>query len=177
MSRTGKLPIKIVSGVSFSMNGSDVTITGPKGTLSFDTKFYANVENKDGAIVVSPKDNNVFSMKIWGTIRSILNNMVIGVTEGFKKDLELFGVGYRANVQGNKLVLNLGYSHDINFEIPNGIKILCPEPTKITVEGIDKELVGQVAANIKKYRKIEPYKGKGVRYAGQRILRKEGKKK
>ncbi len=177
MSRTGKLPIKIAEGVNFSMSGSDVTITGPKGTLKFDTRFYANVESKDGAIFVSPKAEDVFSMKIWGTIRSIINNMVIGVTSGFKKELELFGVGYRANVQGSKLVLNLGYSHDINFVIPEGIKISCPEPTKITVEGIDKELVGQVAANIKKYRKIEPYKGKGVRYAGQRILRKEGKKK
>ncbi len=177
MSRTGKLPIKIINGVSFSMDGSDVTITGPKGTLKFDTRFHAKVESKDDAVVVSPKADDVFSMKMWGTVRSILNNMVIGVTEGFKKDLELFGVGYRANVQGDKLVLNLGYSHDINFVIPEGIKISCPEPTKITVEGIDKELVGQVAANIKKYRKIEPYKGKGVRYAGQRIFRKEGKKK
>ena len=179
MSRIGKLPIPVPSGVDVQIEGataSTVTVKGPKGTLSHVVAEPITVEREDGILEVKRPDDERRNRALHGLTRSLVNNMVIGVTDGFTKDLEIVGVGYRATAQGpNRLELALGFSHPVVVNAPDGITFEVPTPTKIAVRGSNKELVGQVAANIRKIRKPEPYKGKGIRYAGERILRKAGK--
>ena len=177
MSRIGKNPVAIPAGVTLSQSGQVVTVKGPKGELNF-TIPDAIIGNLEGAkFTVSPVEGNKNAKALWGTVRTMVSNMIEGVTSGFKKELELRGVGYRAQAQGTKLTMQLGYSHDVVYEAPEGISIAAPKPTQIVVEGIDKQKVGQVAAEIRSYRKPEPYKGKGVRYVGEYVRQKEGKKK
>lgn len=175
MSRIGKLPIPIPSGVEVKTTGADVQIKGPKGALSRSFPSAVTVATEDGNIVVTRSGDDKPAKALHGLTRALLNNMVLGVTEGFKKNLEVLGVGYRANVQGKTLVMELGYSHPINFPFPEGIEIKV-EKNLITVEGADKEKVGQAAAEIRAFRKPEPYKGKGVRYSGERVRTKVGKR-
>ena len=177
MSRVGKKPIPAPNGVTVTVKGQDVSVKGPKGTLNFRAHDDVEVAFGDGAISVKPRHETPRARALWGTTRAVIANNVKGVTEGFEKNLEMTGVGYRAAMQGKNLQLNLGYSHEIIYQPPEGISIACPKPTEITVTGIDKQVVGQVAAEIREYRGPEPYKGKGVKYAGERIVRKEGKKK
>ena len=178
MSRVGKYPVIIPEGVNASVNGNVVNVKGKLGELScaYDAND-VSTKLEDGKVVVSPLSDNRTSRSLWGTTRANINTLVKGVNEGFCKNLELVGVGYKARMEGTKLVLSLGFSHDINFPAPEGIKISCESPTQIKVFGVDKQLVGQVAAQIRKYRKPEPYKGKGVRLEGEYVRRKEGKKK
>jgi len=177
MSRIGKRPVTIPSGVTATLDGQHVAVKGPKGELSQHLVDDVLLKLEDGELTVSPRDESKRSQAMWGMSRTVIANLVTGVTEGFTKKLEITGVGYRAAVQGKFLQLNLGFSHDVNYPIPDGIEIQCPKPTEIVVSGIDKQKVGQVAAEIRAYRPPEPYKGKGVRYEGEYILRKEGKKK
>ena len=176
MSRIGNAPITLPSGVDVQVVDRTITVTGPKGTLSREIPGRIEVTVEDGVLrCTRPSDERQHRAQ-HGLARSLVNNMVIGVTDGFKKQLEIVGVGYRAEAQGpNALRLNLGFSHPVNFNAPDGITFEVPAPTQVTVNGIDKEVVGQVAADIRSIRKPEPYKGKGVRYAGERILRKAGK--
>lgn len=178
MSRIGKYPVVIPAGVTVEINENVVTVKGKLGELScsFDAN-HVSTKVEDGKVVVSPLSDNRTSRSLWGTTRANINTLVKGVNEGFHKNLELVGVGYKARMEGSKLVLSLGFSHDINFPAPEGIKISCESPTQIKVFGVDKQLVGQVAAQIRKYRKPEPYKGKGVKLEGEYVRRKEGKKK
>lgn len=178
MSRIGKYPVVIPAGVTVEINENVVTVKGKLGELScsFDAN-HVSTKVEDGKVVVSPLSDNRTSRSLWGTTRANINTLVKGVNEGFHKNLELVGVGYKARMEGTKLVLSLGFSHDINFPAPEGIKISCESPTQIKVFGVDKQLVGQVAAQIRKYRKPEPYKGKGVKLEGEYVRRKEGKKK
>ncbi|MCP4225756.1 MAG: 50S ribosomal protein L6 [Actinomycetia bacterium] len=176
MSRIGKSPITVPSGVEIDVSGQDLTIKGPKGSLTHTLPDPISIEIDDGAITLDRINEERQSRALHGLNRSLVNNMVVGVSEGFRKDLEIIGVGYRANAKGpSKLELALGFSHSITVEAPEGVTFDVPEPTKIGVVGIDKQVVGQVAAEIRAYRKPEPYKGKGVRYAGERVLRKAGK--
>ena len=178
MSRVGKHPVAIPSGVELSINGNVVTVKGKLGELSYaydDSHVATKLE--DGKVSVSPLSQSNTSRALWGTTRARINDMVKGVSDGFTKEMELIGVGYKARVEGKNLVLSLGFSHDVIYETPANIKISCASPTQITVFGADKQLVGQVAAQIRKYRKPEPYKGKGVRYTNEYVRRKEGKKK
>lgn len=179
MSRVGKYPVIIPNGVNVAINGNVVKANGKLGELSFaydDSHVVAKLENN--TVVVTPLSTSKQARALWGTTRARINTMLKGVSEGFTKDMELIGVGYKARVEGTKkLVLSLGFSHDIDFEIPEGIKITCASPTQISVFGADKQLVGQVASEIRDYRSPEPYKGKGVRYVGEYVRRKEGKKK
>ncbi len=178
MSRVGKNPVSIPSGVEVSIDGSVVKAKGKLGELSFE--FLSNevsVEKTDDGVQVMNRFESKKSRSLWGTTRARIQNLVLGVSEGFKKDLEIVGVGYRAAVQGSDLQLQLGFSHDVKYPIPQGIKVTCERPTAIRIEGVDKQIVGQIAAEIRSYRPPEPYKGKGVRYADEFILRKEGKKK
>ncbi|MEM7340974.1 MAG: 50S ribosomal protein L6 [Actinomycetota bacterium] len=176
MSRIGKAPITVPSGVDVNVDGGDITVKGPKGELTHTLPEAVSVEFDDGTLTVSRTNDERQSRALHGLTRSLVNNMVLGVSEGFRKDLEIIGVGYRANAKGpGKLELALGYSHSITVEAPDGITFDVPEPTKIGVIGIDKQVVGQVAAEIRAHRKPEPYKGKGVRYVGERVLRKAGK--
>ncbi|HEY3638045.1 MAG TPA: 50S ribosomal protein L6 [Rhizomicrobium sp.] len=177
MSRIGKRPVPLPKGVSATVEGSSVRVKGPKGELS--VKLVDEVEASIGAdgVTVAPREGAERGRQMWGLSRTLVNNLVTGVTQGFTQKLEISGVGYRAAVQGKNLQLQLGFSHDVAYPIPDGIGIVCEKPTMIAVSGIDKQLVGQVAAEIRAYRPPEPYKGKGVKYAGERILRKEGKKK
>ncbi len=178
MSRIGKKPVPIPSGVEVKIDGATVTVKGPKGQL--ETAFLddlVEVSIEDNEVVVKPRNNSKPARSAWGLTRSLINNMVIGVTEGFQKKLQIVGVGYRAQLQGRNLKLNLGFSHDVIYEVPEGISVEVPQPTEIVVSGIDKQKVGQVAAEIRAWRPPEPYKGKGVRYADEYIFRKEGKKK
>ena len=178
MSRIGKYPVVIPAGVTVEVNENVVTVKGKLGELSCSFAVnYVSTKVEDGKVVVSPLSDNRTSRSLWGTTRANINTLVKGVNEGFCKNLELVGVGYKARMEGTKLVLSLGFSHDVNFPAPEGIKISCDSPTQIKVFGVDKQLVGQVAAQIRKYRKPEPYKGKGVKYEGEFIRRKEGKKK
>ncbi|ODA68318.1 50S ribosomal protein L6 [Methyloligella halotolerans] len=177
MSRIGKRPVSIPSGVTATLDGQHVAVKGPKGELSQHLVDDVLLKLEDGELTVSPRDESKRSQAMWGMSRTLIANLVTGVTEGFTKKLEITGVGYRAAVQGKALQLNLGFSHDVSYPIPDGIEIQCPKPTEIVVSGIDKQKVGQVAAEIRAYRPPEPYKGKGVRYEGEYILRKEGKKK
>ncbi len=177
MSRVGKHPVEIPSGVELAISGRVVTAKGKLGAMSYEMTEAVSATLEDNRVVVKPADDSKAARAMWGTTRARLQNMVTGVSEGFSKELEIAGVGYRAAVQGKTLNLQLGFSHDINYPIPEGISIKCEKPTSITVSGADKQRVGQVAAEIRAYRKPEPYKGKGIKYVGEVILRKEGKKK
>ncbi len=177
MSRLGKRPIPAPAGVTVTVKGQDVAIKGPKGALSFRAHDDVAVSFGDGAISVKPRHETTRARALWGTTRAVLANQVKGVTQGFEKSLEMTGVGYRAAMQGKNLQMQLGYSHEINYVPPDGIVLATPKPTEIKISGIDAQTVGQVAAEIRSYRPPEPYKGKGVRYAGEHIRRKEGKKK
>ncbi|MGD9815152.1 MAG: 50S ribosomal protein L6 [Hyphomonadaceae bacterium] len=177
MSRLGKRAIPAPSGVTVTVKGQEVSVKGPKGTLNFRAHDDVEVAFGDGAISVKPRHETPRARALWGTTRAVLANNVKGVTEGFEKNLEMTGVGYRAAMQGKNLQLNLGYSHEIVYQPPEGITLATPKPTEIKVSGIDPQAVGQAAAEIRSYRPPEPYKGKGVRYVGESIRRKEGKKK
>ncbi|WP_420102829.1 50S ribosomal protein L6 [Bosea sp. (in: a-proteobacteria)] len=177
MSRIGKKPVPVPAGVTANVDGQLVKIKGSKGELSFLVPEDVSVAMENGAIAVQPRSQSKRARSLWGTSRARINNLVIGTTAGFEKRLEINGVGYRAAVAGKTLKLSLGYSHDIDYDIPAGITITTPKPTEIIVTGIDKQVVGQIAAEIREYRGPEPYKGKGVKYAGEFIFRKEGKKK
>ncbi|TCT12803.1 LSU ribosomal protein L6P [Tepidamorphus gemmatus] len=177
MSRIGKKPVPVPRGVTATIEGQSVSAKGPKGMLSIVLNEEVAAEMTDEGIKVSPRDESKRARAMWGLSRTLVSNIVTGVSEGYSRRLEIVGVGYRAQVQGRTLQLALGFSHDVQYPIPEGISIECPKPTEIVVSGIDKQRVGQVAAEIRRYRKPEPYKGKGVRYAGEFIFRKEGKKK
>ncbi|QZY28623.1 50S ribosomal protein L6 [Nocardioides coralli] len=176
MSRIGKLPIAVPSGVEVAVQERLVTVKGPKGTLSHTVAAPITVEKTDGVIEVKRPDDERYSRSLHGLTRTLINNMVVGVTEGYEKKLEIVGVGYRVLAKGpTQLEFQLGYSHPITFNAPEGITFTVEGPTKLGVQGIDKQLVGETAANIRKLRKPEPYKGKGVRYAGEHVRRKVGK--
>jgi large subunit ribosomal protein L6 len=177
MSRIGKKPVTVPSGVTAQVDGQEVKVKGPKGELKHVLVDAIIAKLDDGGIEIAMREDSKEARAMWGMSRTMVANLVAGVTEGFTKKLEITGVGYRAAVQGSNLQLQLGYSHDIAFAIPQGIQVVCPKPTEIVVIGIDKQKVGQVAAEIRRFRPPEPYKGKGIRYAGEFILRKEGKKK
>jgi large subunit ribosomal protein L6 len=177
MSRTGKLPVAPVGGVTVSIDDRVVAVKGPKGTQSLALMDVVNVSQDEQGIVVTPANETKQAHAAWGTTRALIANMVKGVTEGFEKRLLIQGVGYRAAMQGRDLKLSLGFSHEVVYQTPEGITIATPTPTEVVVNGVDKQQVGQVAANIRAYRKPEPYKGKGVRYADEYVARKEGKKK
>jgi large subunit ribosomal protein L6 len=175
MSRIGKLPIALPAGVKVSLDGNQVTVTGPKGSLSRTVVPLVSISVEPTQIVVTRPDDSISARAAHGLTRTLINNMVVGVTKGFEKVLEISGVGYRAEAKGDILNLSLGYSHPINYQLPTGITVEVEKMTKITVRGIDKELVGQVAAKIRSFRGPEPYKGKGIRYSDEVILRKAGK--
>ena len=177
MSRIGKKPVPVPAGVTANVNGQMVEVKGPKGTLSFTATDDVTITLADGSVSVAPRGTSKRARQQWGMSRSMIENLVTGVTQGFRKELEINGVGYRAAIQGNILKLSLGYSHEVNFEVPKGVTVTTPKQTEIVVEGIDAQLVGQVAANIREWRGPEPYKGKGIKYKGEFIFRKEGKKK
>lgn len=177
MSRIGKKPVELPSGVSASVSGQTVEVKGPKGTRSFTATDDVSIAVEDNVVSITPRGKSKRARQQWGMSRTQVANLVAGVTTGFKKELEIQGVGYRAQMQGNTLKLNLGLSHDVDYVAPEGVTITAPKPTEIIVEGIDQQAVGQVAAEIREWRKPEPYKGKGIRYKGEFIFRKEGKKK
>ena len=177
MSRVGKRPVTIPSGVTASVEGQTVKMKGPKGQLQFVVHDDVEVKFENGAVKVAPRVETHRAQAMYGTARAQVANLVAGVTKGFEKKLEITGVGFRAALQGKNLQIALGYSHDVIYPIPEGIAIVAPKPTEIVITGIDKQKVGQVAAEIRAFRPPEPYKGKGVRYAGEYIFRKEGKKK
>jgi large subunit ribosomal protein L6 len=177
MSRIGKKPVSVPGNVTAAVNGQEVKIKGPKGELKHVLVDDVIAKLDKGSIAVTMREDTPNARAMWGMSRTLVANLIAGVTEGFTKKLEITGVGYRAAVQGSNLQLQLGYSHDVSYPIPQGIQIVCPKPTEIVVTGIDKQKVGQVAAEIRQYRPPEPYKGKGIKYAGEFILRKEGKKK
>lgn len=177
MSRIGKKPVELVKGVSATISGQTVEVKGPKGTRSFTATDDVTLSLDENVLKVTPRGTSKRARQQWGMARSMVENLVTGVTTGFKKELEIQGVGYRAAMAGNVLKLSLGYSHEVNFEVPQGVTVTTPKQTEIIIEGIDQQLVGQVAANIREWRQPEPYKGKGIRYKGEFIFRKEGKKK
>ena len=177
MSRIGKKPVELPSGVEASLSGQTVTVKGPKGSREFTATDDVQITIDGNVVTVEPRGKSKRARQQWGMSRTMVANLVEGVTNGFKKELELSGVGYRAQAQGNKLTLNLGYSHDVIFDVPEGVSVTTPKQTEVVVEGIDQQLVGQVAANIREWRAPEPYKGKGIKYKGEYIFRKEGKKK
>ena len=177
MSRIGKKPVTLPKGVTATVDGQQVSVKGPKGTLAFLAADDVEVKMEDGHIAVAPRDPSKKARSAWGMSRTMVSNLIAGVTKGFERRLEITGVGYRAAVQGKDLQLNLGYSHEVRYPIPSDIKIECPKPTEIVISGVDKQQVGQVAAEIRSFRGPEPYKGKGVKYSDEHIFRKEGKKK
>jgi len=177
MSRIANAPVEIPAGVEVSLNGAEVSIKGTKGTLSRNIHSDVEVTQEGTALKSSARNNAKQSVALAGTTRALLNNMVLGVTQGFEKKLTLVGVGYRAKAQGSKLDLTLGFSHPVKYDVPEGIKIETPSQTEIVVTGADKQQVGQVAADIRAYRPPEPYKGKGVRYSDEHVARKDAKKK
>ena len=177
MSRIAKKPIELVSGVEINISGQSITAKGKVGSLSLELHEAVSVKQEDNALNFAPNDDSKGSMAMAGTMRSLVNNMVIGVTEGFSKQLTLIGVGYRASMQGKVLDLSLGFSHPVKYAIPEGITVETPSQTEINVKGADKQKVGQVCAEIRAYRPPEPYKGKGVRYTNEHVIRKEAKKK
>ncbi len=177
MSRVGKNPVPVPEGVEVTIDGAAVSVSGKLGTLGARIAPEVSAALDDGRVVVTPLGESKRARQMWGLTRSVINNMVVGVSQGFHKDLQIEGVGYRAAVQGRTLTLDLGYSHRIDYPIPEGIEITCERPTAIRVTGADRQAVGQVAAEIRAFRKPEPYKGKGVRYVGEYVRRKEGKKK
>jgi len=177
MSRIGKRPVAVPSGVTATVDGQTVKMKGPKGQLQFIVHEDVEVKFENGAVKVAPRSETNRARALYGTARAQVANLVEGVTKGFEKKLEITGVGYRATMQGKNLQLALGYSHDVVYPVPEGIAIATPKPTEIMISGIDKQKVGQVAAEIRAFRPPEPYKGKGVKYEGEYIFRKEGKKK
>jgi large subunit ribosomal protein L6 len=177
MSRIGKKPVSIPEGVTATVEGQKVTAKGPKGELEFVVNAEVLVKMEDGAIAVDPRDQSKEARSKWGMSRTMVSNIVEGVKDGFEKKLEINGVGYRAAMQGKDVQLSLGFSHEVVYKVPEGVTVACTKPTEIVVSGIDKQKVGQVAAEIRSYRPPEPYKGKGVKYADETIFRKEGKKK
>ncbi|SRR3974390_535002 len=177
MSRIGKKAVAIPSGVTANVEGQTVKVKGPKGALQFVLHDDVVAKMDKGGVMISPRSETKRARSLWGSSRTQVANLIAGVTKGFEEKLEINGVGYRAAVQGKTLQLQLGFSHDVNFPIPEGIAIATPKPTEIVISGVDKQKVGQVAAEIRAYRGPEPYKGKGVKYVGEYIFRKEGKKK
>jgi len=177
MSRIGKKPVELPSGVTASLSGQTVEVKGPKGTRSFTATDDVTITLEDNVVTVTPRGKSKRARQQWGMSRTMVANLVQGVTEGFRKELEINGVGYRAQMQGNTLKLSLGLSHDVNFDVPEGVTVTAPKQNEVIVEGADEQLVGQVAANIREWRKPEPYKGKGIKYKDEYIFRKEGKKK
>ncbi len=177
MSRIGKKPIAIPAGVTLSLDGQTVSVNGPKGNLAWTVCEEIVLSLEAAQLTLSPRDQSTRARAMWGLSRTLVDNMVVGVTAGYEQTLELVGVGYRAAMKGDILGLQLGFSHDVNIDPPAGITFAVPRPVEIKVAGIDKQLVGEMAAQIRKIRPPEPYKGKGVRYAGEKVRRKEGKKK
>lgn len=177
MSRIGKKPVAIPSGVTATIEGGELSVKGPKGTLAMPLADDVSYTLEDGQILVQPANETKRARAFWGMQRTLVQNLIVGVTDGFTKVLEITGVGYRANAQGKNLKLQLGYSHDVDFAVPEGIEIKTPDNTTVEITGTDKQKVGQVAAEIRRWRKPEPYKGKGIKYRGEFIFRKEGKKK
>jgi large subunit ribosomal protein L6 len=177
MSRIGKRPVAIPSGVTAEIGEGTLSVRGPKGTLTLGLREEISYAVDGEAIVVKPANDTKAARAFWGMQRTLVSNLVQGVTEGFTKVLEITGVGYRAQAQGNKLKLQLGYSHDVEIVVPDGLEVKTPDQTTIEISGIDKQAVGQLAAEIRRWRKPEPYKGKGIKYRGEYIFRKEGKKK
>ena len=177
MSRIGKKPVDLPSGVSASVSGQTVEVKGPKGVRTFTATDDVTISVDGNVITVTPRGKSKRARQQWGMSRTMIGNLVTGVTDGFKKELEINGVGYRATMQGNTLKLALGYSHDVNFEVPSDVTVTAPKQTIVIVEGIDEQKVGQVAAEIRAWRAPEPYKGKGIKYKDEYIFRKEGKKK
>jgi large subunit ribosomal protein L6 len=177
MSRLGKMPVSVPNGVTATIQGQTVKAKGAKGELLFEVPANVDVRQEGATLVVAPREESKLARINWGLSRAMLNNIMVGVSEGFTRKLEINGVGYRAAVTGKTLTLALGYSHDVVFPIPDGVKVETPRPTEIIISGIDKQRVGQVAAEIREFRSPEPYKGKGVKYAEEKIFRKEGKKK
>ena len=177
MSRIGKKPVAIPAGVTANIENGTLTVKGPKGTLSMGLADDVEYKLEDGSISVTPANDTRRSRDFWGMQRTLVSNLVEGVTDGFTKVLEITGVGYRASAQGKKLKLQLGYSHDVDLDVPEGLEVKTPDQTTVEISGIDKQAVGQFAAEIRRWRKPEPYKGKGVKYRGEYIFRKEGKKK
>ena len=177
MSRIGKKAVDLPSGVTASVSGQTIEVTGPKGVRTFKATDDVTMTVEGNAVSVTPRGKSKRARQQWGMSRTMVANLVTGVTDGFKKELEIQGVGYRAAMTGNVLKLNLGLSHDVDYTPPEGVTVTAPKQTEIVVEGIDEQLVGQVAANIRAWRKPEPYKGKGIRYKGEFVFRKEGKKK
>jgi large subunit ribosomal protein L6 len=177
MSRIGKKAIAIPQGVTATIEGQTVTVKGPKGQLAWTVVDEIEVKQENGEVTLSPRDDSTRARAMWGLARTLVNNMVVGVTQGFEQSLELVGVGYRAAMKGNALSMQLGFSHDVDIKPPPGITFAVPKQTEVKISGIDKQVVGETAARIRKIRPPEPYKGKGVRYAGEKVRRKEGKKK
>ncbi len=177
MSRIAKAPVKLPQGVEYQQDGDVVTIKGSKGAVSLQLNTEVELAHADGALMVAPRSGSRFSAAVAGTTRALLANMVVGVTDGFERKLELSGIGYRAQAQGGKLNLTLGFSHPVVYEVPEDVSVETPSQTEVVVKGSDKQRVGQVAAEIRRFRPPEPYKGKGVRYADERVVLKEAKKK
>jgi large subunit ribosomal protein L6 len=177
MSRIGKKSVELPAGVSATVSGQTIEVKGPKGTRAFKATDDVTITVDGQSVSIMPRGSSKRARQQWGMSRTMVANLATGVTEGFKKELEINGVGYRAAAQGNVLKLQLGYSHEVNFDVPEGVTVTTPKQTEVIVEGIDQQLVGQVAANIREWRKPEPYKGKGIKYKGEFIFRKEGKKK
>ncbi len=177
MSRIGKKPVELPSGVTANVSGQTVEVKGPKGTRVFTATDDVTITLDGNLITVTPRGNSKRARQQWGMTRTQIANCVTGVTQGFRKELEINGIGYRAQMQGKVLKLSLGLSHDVNFEVPDNVTVTVPKATEITVEGIDQQVVGEVAAKIREWRKPEPYKGKGIKYKDEYIFRKEGKKK
>ncbi len=177
MSRVGQAPVRVPPGVEVAIAGHEVTATGALGALTLRLVEEVEISRREDALLLVPRDESKRARALWGTMRSLLQNIVTGVADGFRIVLEISGVGYRAAVDGGELVMQLGFSHEVRYPIPDGIAIACARPTQITISGIDRQKVGQVAAEIRAWRKPEPYKGKGIRYADEIVRRKEGKKK
>ncbi len=177
MSRVAKLPVELPQGVEFQQDGNVVTIKGSKGAVSLELNSEVELAHDDGALKVAPRSGSRFSSAVAGTTRALLANMVVGVTDGFERKLELSGIGYRAQAQGGKLNLTLGFSHPVVYDVPEDVSVETPSQTEVVIKGTDKQRVGQVAAEIRRFRPPEPYKGKGVRYADERVVLKEAKKK
>jgi large subunit ribosomal protein L6 len=177
MSRVGKHPVLIPSGVTVAVDGQRVHASGKQGTLDRTLMREVRITREDNKISIRPRDDSLRARMMWGTARTLVANLVEGVSQGFSRKLEITGVGYRVQVQGNTLVMQLGYSHDVQYPAPEGISIQCPDQTHIVISGASKELVGQVASEIRAFRPVEPYKGKGIKYDNEFVIRKEGKKK
>ena len=177
MSRIGKKAVPVPSGVTATVDGQTVSVKGPKGELAFQATDQVVIAQGEDGIKVDPADDSQAARAAWGMSRTQIANLIKGVSDGFERRLEINGVGYRAAVQGKNLQLALGYSHDVQYPIPDGVKIECPKPTEIIISGSNRQQIGQIAAEIRRFRPPEPYKGKGVKYAEERIVRKEGKKK